>query len=234
MRASGPHLDDRRAITGPVERPRPRPDRDIALAALRTGDLLFFARPSLIQWFGERIGDPFRGVGIAVRSDEALVAVYWGRTGLCTLDLTGDLDRYSSIWAVALDCGCAPGVPDRVRTVAAATDRYDLASLVPAWFVGRVRERPRGPVAGSVRGGATYLARRHRARARTRICSSFVAEVVSDCGRHLVLDERLAPGGDLDRYVTPSDLWRAARGRRWQIVRFGVGEIIPAEPAAAS
>ncbi len=204
----------------------------ITLADICSGDLFLFARPSPIQYLSDLIDDPFRGIGVAIRTADGVSVVYVGRAGVVTADLAAISARFDAI-AVGRrpDCVCMGEVLEAVGRLAAEANHYPLSSLVGAFVLSAARTPGvRSPWSAPLRRTAGLLARAQargldvRVRAGHRfICSTFVAAAYEHaCPRHhldvpIACSKGCRPGEApnpadlrLTRYfVTPSDLWRA-------------------------
>ena len=214
---------------------------------LRSGDLLFFARPSFIQRFSGYVGDDFRGVAVFDRVDGQPVMHLCGRTnGFETRRLTDVIDAYDRI-AVgrAPRCHCTSSMLTELQSMLAERNTYPTTALLPAFLLSWAREIDRG--VGSLLARAVVVplvladaALRGSLRCRTNrfMCSTWVAAgQPAVCPQHR-LTYRLGqtkPGDGSDRtartglegwldrtlarwYLTPSDLWRAMPdGRRAEL-----------------
>lgn len=205
------------------------------MAAVEPGDLLFFARPSLIQRWSAAVDDDFRGIAIADRLDGRLVMLQCGHPkGFECRDVAEIVDDFDIIGiGRAPTCHCVDDVLQWARQRLPEANHYPLASLLPAFLLSWARNAQTSRLAllrlmligGPITVVGMLLSVGARLRSRrswTFICSTFVVEALErGCTRHQPVtamgrtktDDPAEPScldGLFRRwYLTPSDLWRS-------------------------
>lgn len=162
-----------------------RPENELQTDELRPGDLLFFARPSLIQRFSENVDDEFRGVAVFDQIDDRRVFHLCGRTaGFETRELIDVIPHYDRI-AVGRSarCQCTSSMLAWVRSKLSESNRYQTTALLLAFFLSWARNPRPGFRGSAVSWLVTALvvldARVHRVLNRNRnayICSTWMAD----------------------------------------------------------
>lgn len=191
--------------------------------ALRSGDLLFFDRPSFIQRFSGFVDDEFRGVAVVEVVSGSPVIHLCGRTaGFETRDLAAIIADYDRI-AVgrAPDCGCTGRVSTWLSASMTEPNHYPVAALVPAFFLSGARNLEGGLVSvlvrlGAIAGGlaAAWL---HRPFLRGRsayICSTWIAAgQMLACPQHRLSASLTGP--KMASTATLGPVWPMAAQPRW-------------------
>lgn len=229
----------------------------LSIDDLATGDLLFFARPSLIQWFGELVADPYRGVGIVELIDGRPVVYYCGRAGVVRAEVADMVagGRYQAIAVGRLDQ--RPDGVDAIGWVHRHYGRsihYPVSVIPPAFFLSAARTwRGRGAaiVLAVVVRVLEYWCGMHQLLVRSDhvfICSTFIADALGHNDDHRPLTPRLSRPkhqvrqGRLSRadrtlarlLLTPSDLWRSLHpNQRWILRAQPVATVLRSSPSVS-
>ena len=212
----------RPAISGPPALPD-------TVDGLAPGQIVFCARPSLIQGFSRLVDDEWRHAGVVVETDDGLFVSGFGRKDKYALMPIANLSRYSRV-AVGSVFRSAAEVEQAQRWISQFEGRqaaYPESSIIVAWFMSLARAVPSVSLRRLITALCTWyclmLANRYRDEVAF-ICSTFVISAVNAAREQPLSIAMLARKSDdnsdrcrkpttevlLARWLaTPSDIWRA-------------------------
>ena len=222
----GPHVVPAGKACRTTSRPAVPPD---TIDGLAPGQIVFCARPSLIQGFSRLVDDEWRHAGVVVETEDGLFVSGFGRKDKYALMPVANLSRYSRV-GVGSVFRSAAEVEQVQRWISQFEGRpavYPASSIIVAWFMSLARAVSSVWLRRLITILCTWycvmLASRYRNEVAF-ICSTFVISAVNAGREKPVSIAMLAKKSDdsmeprptstteilLSRWLaTPSDIWRA-------------------------